>query len=323
MWNAKGLARTRPSWSAMIALCTAVGCTQTDAVAPRQPVSEPSISTTETLNDSTFTHFAAKVTMTVTGAQSLDRTDVVRTMIYHIDRTLQGNATWRTITSFDSAAPFGRPVAGGASTVDIGSVVTTSDNSVAQVYNRQGLALAAPTPIDLSSLVSGRSQFDSPNRASIPPFPARPPAGNVVAINQGVSANVAAPTGTASVSDPRAWIRNIVVVPQRRATVRASIVAALGAPVSKVASLDRFTLVRDGKLFEQLVDPQTQVVTEENIAEHGVLQVHTQYRYLSLQNGTMVRVGTHTQVASPSGGRRAVIDVTYSNISLDTIGGVK
>ena len=304
-------------------MCTALGCGQTDAVAPKQPVPEPSISTTESLNDSTFTHFNAKVTMTVTGAQSLDRTDVVRTMIYHVDRTLHGVGVWTTSTSIDSVAPFGRPATGGASTMDIGSVVTTSDNTVAQVYSRQGVALAAPTPVDLSSLISGRSQFDSPNRASIPPFPARPPVGDLVATGRGPSASVAAPTGTASIVDPRAWVRNIVIAPQRRSTVRASMVAALGTPVNKVASLDRFTMVRNGTLFEQLVDPQTQVVTEENISERGVLQVHTEHRYLTLRNGTMVRVGTHTQVANPSGGPRTIIDVTYSNITLDTLGGVK
>lgn len=324
MWRAKSSARTKVGWSAAFALCTALGCTHSDTVALKQPIAEPSISTTESLNDSSFTHFSAKVTMTVTGAQNLDRTDVVRTMIYRVDRVLlPNNYTWRTTTSFDSAAPFGRPLAGGPSTMDIGSAVTTSDNTVAQLYDRQGNALAAPTPVDLSSLVSGRAQFDSPNRASIPPFPARPPASGTLAMRHGMSASIAAPTGTATAIDPRAWIRNFVVMPQRRSTVRASIVAALGSPVSKVGSLDRFTLIRGSKLFEQLVDPETQVVTEENIAENGVLQVHTQYRYLTLKNGTMVRIGTHTQVANPAGGQRAAIDVTYSNISLDTLGGVK
>ena len=112
-------------------------------------------------------------------------------------------------------------------------------------------------------------------------------------------------------------------MPQRRAAVRASIVAALGSPVSKVGSLDRFTLLRGGKLYEQLVDPETGVVTEENIAENGALLVHTQHRYLTLANGTMVRIGTHTEIANPQGGRRAAIDVSYSNILLDTLGGIK
>ena len=47
-------------------------------------------------------------------------------------------------------------------------------------------------------------------------------------------------------------------------------VAALGTPVNKVAFARPISqLVRNGTLFEQLVDPQTQVVTEENISERG------------------------------------------------------
>ena len=110
--------------------------------------------------------------MTVTGAQSLDRTDVVRTMIYHVDRTLHGVGVWTTSTSIDSVAPLGRPATGGALTMDIGSLVTTSDNTVAQVYSSAGRGLGCtPMLVDLSSLISGRSQFDSPNRARAPrPF---------------------------------------------------------------------------------------------------------------------------------------------------------
>jgi hypothetical protein len=52
--------------------------------------------------------------------------------------------------------------------------------------------------------------------------------------------------------------------------------------------------------------------------------VHTQHRYATLANGTMVRVGTHTEVGMPGGaGQRAVIDVRYSNLRLDNSGGAQ
>lgn len=309
------------AWVTVVLLVANVGCAHTDAVSPKLPAIEPSIATTESLNDSTSTHFAAKITMTVTGAQSLDRTDVVRTVIYRIDRTFSFARGWTTSITFDSTAPFGRPTTGGPSTIDIGSSSTSS--FAAQLYDRQGNALAAPTPVDLSSLTSGRSQFDSPNRSNIPAFPPRPPSASLSSTSSGISANIAAPNGPVRVPDQRAWMRNIVIAPQRRSAIRASIVAALGAPAGKVGSLDRFTLTRNGRLFEQLVDPLTNVVKEENIAENGVLQIHTQHRYLTLPNGTMVRVGTHTQLVNPANGQRSSIDITYSNITLDTLGGAE
>jgi hypothetical protein len=261
--------------------------------------------------------------MTITGAQSLDQPAIVRTAIFRINRILQADDSWKTTTSFDSTSPYGRPPAGSTSTFDLGSIVRISNSSSFQMLDRQGAVVAAPSNLNIDSMMAGRSQFDSPDRASIPPFPARTPTGRVVGATPGASASVVAAQSSAPAHDPRAWIRNLLVTPQRRAATRAMIVSALGAPVGKVGSLDRFTMRRNGELLERLVDPLTGVTTEENIAENGALRVHTQHRYLTLKNGTMVRIGTHTEIANASGGRGAVMDVTYSGIVLDTLGGVQ
>jgi hypothetical protein len=280
------------------------------------------------LDDSTFTHFSASVAVTVTGAQSLERSDIVRAMYYRIDRTLLPSQVWKTIASFDSATPFGRPTPGGISTIDIASAVTTSDGGVAVLYDRQGNALAAPKPVALDSLINGRAQFDSPERAKIPAFPSRPSTGTIpyLSVMRGDSAGASTATAASAQApaDPRAWVREFVVTPHRRARARAAIAAALGAPVGMVGALERYTTRHGRELHEQLFDPVTGVLAEENVVEDGVLRVHTQHRYATLANGTMVRVGTHTELGMPGGaGQRAVIDVRYSNLRLDNSGGAQ
>jgi hypothetical protein len=113
------------------------------------------------------------------------------------------------------------------------------------------------------------------------------------------------------------------VTPRLRARAQASNAAVFGAPVGHVGSLERYTRLRSGKLYERLVDPQSGVITEENLAENGALRVHTQHRYLTLANGMSLRVGTRTQLANPAGGQGTVIDVSFSDIHVDTLGGSK
>jgi hypothetical protein len=320
MWCATNAGRMRVRWSMALMLCAAASCSQgVDAVDPKVPGVDASTVVTESLNDSTFTHFAANLTMTATGIQTFGSPTLVSTVKFHVDRTLHGTGGWTTTTSFDSAGQLGKPVTGSVSTYDVGTSVISGGTM--QLLNRQGGVLSKPAPVSFDTLTATQAQYDTPALRAIPPMPASAPHSLVAANRTGAISTTLSAASPGR--DPRAWIRPLILRPPRRATMRASIVASLGAPTGKVGTLDRFTTTKGETLFEQLVDHATGALMEENVAERGILKVHTQHRYLTLSDGTLVRMGSRTEVANAPGGQHVVYDVSYTNIQLDTPGGDK
>jgi hypothetical protein len=267
--------------------------------------------------DSTFNFFAVDVTMRVTGAPTSSQPDLPRTIAYHLERTLGGNGVWTTTLTLTDAQPFGRPVSGGISTVDVAKIVTTSDGTVGQVYDRQGHLLTPPPPVSLEALLQGPSRLPSPSRDTLPLWPnhfdgsaARSPVARIGA----AAANV----------DPRAWIRRFIVTAAERQAMRTAVGQQFGSPVGTVGGLERYTKMVDPLLYEVLVDPGSGIIMEENLAEHGRLRVHTVHRFALLPNGTFVRTGERSEMAGAQGSvPRAIIETTFSNLRVETRGGAQ
>lgn len=283
--------------------------------------------------DSTFNFFAADVTMRMTGVRAPGQPELVRTITYHVERVLGTDGVWTTTTTLLGAQPFGTPADGGVSTVDIAKVVAANDGTVGQVYDRQNNPIATPPAMSFEALIQRSSRFRSRSQSARPAWPAR--SAGVVALAVSTSGMAATHNASsqravvrrdtvAGAADPRAWVRQFVVMPAQRDGMKASIGRRFGAAVGQVGGLERYTRTVGTMLHEALVDSASGIILEENTTENGQLRVRTVHRFTPVPNGALVRLGSRSEIAgTPGATARMTVETTYSNLRIETRGGAR
>jgi len=302
------------------------------SVAPSAPEVARDVVASQINLDSTFNFFAVDVSMSMTGLDSIYQPDLVRSVSYHVERTLD-DGIWTTTTSLLGIEPLGAPTAGGASTANVAEIISTSDGSIGQLYDSQSNIIAPPSLPNFDSLIAGHEQFHAAILDGMPDWPQ----------GFGISANETAQGRAAPVlrnvttstpvvrrdktpdgANPRSWIRRYAVAPWQRESAIAANHRRFGNPAGKVGDLQRYTTRLGGALFETLVDSVSGAVLEENIAEGGRLRVHTTHRFTRLPNGVLVHLSDHSEIAGAAGSTpRAVIETTFSNMRIATRGGAR
>lgn len=282
--------------------------------------------------DSTFNFFAVDVSMSMTGLDSLYQPDLVRSVSYHVERTLD-DGVWTTSTSLLTVEPLGAPTAGSNSTADVARIVSTSDGLIGQLYDSQSVLIAPPQQVNFDTLVVGHEQFHAAMLAGMPNWPqgfgisamrTAPDGSATIARNVAASAPVVRHDEVPDNADPRAWIRRYAVAPWQRQSAVAASRRHFGDPAGKVGSLQRYTTRFGGSLFETLVDSASGAIVEENIAEGGQLRLHTIHRFTQLSNGVLVHLSDRSEMAGAHGSApRAVIETTFSNMRIETHGGAR
>jgi len=303
------------------------------SVVPSAPEIAKDVVVSQINLDSTFNFFAVDVSMSMTGLDSIYQPDLVRSVSYHVERTLD-DGVWTTSTSLLGAQPLGTPTSGSISTADVNQIVSTSDGSVGQLYDSQGNAVAWPQEVHFDTLIAGREQFHATILDGMPNWPqgfgisAMRSAPNTGATaNSGVMATrpvVVRRDKTPNAVDPRAWIRRYAMAPWQRERAATSLHRHFGDPVGEVGNLHRYVATIGETLYETLVDPASGAVVEENVAEAGHLRIHTTHRFTRLPNGVLVHVSDHSELGRENGTTpRAVIETTFSNMRIETHGGAK
>lgn len=283
--------------------------------------------------DSTFDFFSVDVSMSMTGADSIYQPDLVRSVSYHVERTLD-DGVWTTATSLLGAEPLGTPDSGSISTAEVGKIISTSDGSVGQLYDGQGNVIAAPQQVNFDTLIAGREQFHATILDGMPSWPdgfgisaMRSTLSSGTAVASSITAAppvVVRRDKSPNAVDPRAWIRRYAMAPWQRESAVASLHRRFGDSVGKVGDLHRYVATLDGTLYEALVDSVSGAIVEENVAEGGHLRIHTTHRFTRLPNGVLVHLSDHSEIGGESGSApRAVIETTFSNMRLETRGGTK
>lgn len=86
---------------------------------------------------------------------------------------------------------------------------------------------------------------------------------------------------------------------------------------SSVKGLSRFSKTTGDLVEEVLVDPQAIVPVENNVVSNATLVSHRTFAYGAAYADALVRTGVHSEhLIAPSTGERAVVDTTFTNISL-------
>ena len=168
------------------------------------------------------------------------------------------------------------------------------DGQAPRMYGRGGQLIAGPTPEDIRALGLPAHLRDRDwEPADLAARAAGAPAFAGVA---GAAAGLVHPLGD-------------------RASRRRDLERRYGAPVGQVRGLDRFLAEVADSLHEVLVDPETALPIEINVADRGALVRRVTFDYQSLPNASLLRRLLRNEEAVAEGnGMRLVTEVELTNV---------
>jgi hypothetical protein len=232
------------------------------------------------------------------------RRQSVAPLKYRWERRRAG-AGWRTAITLLSGL---RPVVGeGDARVRLDNpfaivrVEDDEDGTPPRLFDAVGRRV--PLPFD-----AARRQLQAPRVPELPAL-ALPP----------VTGRAAAPLRP---PDPD-WLDSFAAAQSARADRQARLARRFGSSAGRVRSLDRFIASANGTTVELLVDPQLVLPVETNILRNGVLISRTTSVY-ERDGDLIVRRAARAERPLPgANGDRTVVDVEFSNVRLETRGGVR
>jgi len=103
-------------------------------------------------------------------------------------------------------------------------------------------------------------------------------------------------------------------------TRRQSLVSRFGASTGRIRGLDRYATDAGGETTEWLVQPETALAVEINVARAGVLERRTEIQYVPYRDGHVRAVVRHERVVGGGSTDRIVTEVQFSNVATTTGG---
>jgi len=244
--------------------------------------------------------FSADITLkrTHVDASGTPKGEFSPDVTYRWERTKNGNG-WKTritlvrqsqpiVQSANGTRPLEVPVA-------VSRMEDDEDGSPVRFYGSDGRQIHVPTPEELAKLVpdvAAKRPAAPPATAPLQPSPSPRP-------------------GTTG----RDWADSILVPRSKRDARRQSFEREFGPSAERVRTLDRYVGTVGGARREVLVDPESAVPVEVNVAADGVLVSHTTFDYEPQADGSLLRRKTRTeQRLSPSSDDRLVSEIELSHV---------
>ncbi len=114
----------------------------------------------------------------------------------------------------------------------------------------------------------------------------------------------------------RDWLEGYVATPGKAAARLKKLEAQYGKPTSYYQGFAQHIAHAGPDRLEVLVDPQSGVIVGTNRSRNGVLLDHTTTHYVEGFGNAWVKSHFHAESLMPNG-KRAVTNITYSNVTLD------
>jgi hypothetical protein len=218
-------------------------------------------------------------------------------MVLRFDRRRVGGA-WRTTLEVISTAPAWVQSPAGPAALEnpfaLARLEFEDDDGPPRMYDRRGQLIRGPGPADIRALgvpADLRTRDWDPEDL-IAGSPGRP----VLAGSRGPAAG-------------------LVSLVSERASRRRELERRHGKPVGQVRGLDRFLSQAADSVHELLVDPETALPVEINVAEHGALVRHATLEYEPVAGAALLRRRIRNEeVAGDADGVRLVTDIELSNV---------
>jgi hypothetical protein len=246
--------------------------------------------------------FSAEITLkrTHVDANGKPKGEFSPDVTYRWERTSNGNG-WKTritlvrqsqplVHSVTATRPLEVPIA-------VSRMEDDEDGTPIRFFGSDGREIRIPTPEELAKLVPdvAAKRPTPPTAALLHPAPTPRP-------------------GTAG----RDWADSILVPKSKRDSRRQSFEREFGPPAERVRTLDRYVGTVGGARREVLVDPESAVPVEVNVAADGVLVSHTTFDYEPQADGSLLRLKTRTeQRLSSSSDERLVSEIELKNVRFE------
>jgi hypothetical protein len=219
-------------------------------------------------------------------------------MVLRIERRRAGGH-WRTTLDVTSTEPTLVQSPAGRQSLDNPFAVARlefQDGAPPRMYDRRGRLIQGPTPADISALglpAELRKRDWNPEELIVG-APGMP--------------------GFAGERGPAAGLVSLV---SERAARRNDLERRYGMPVGQVRGLDRFLHQSSDSTQELLVDPETALPVELNVADRGELVRHATLDYERLAGTALLRrrLRNEQAVAEPNG-MRLVTEIELTNVRL-------
>jgi hypothetical protein len=134
-------------------------------------------------------------------------------------------------------------------------------------------------------------------------------------VNPRLSMGPSAPTALGSFET---WLQSLVFKSADSAGRRLALERTHGRPAGRVGRLTRYVQPRGDVSEELLVDPVSALPVEVKLLKQGVVEARTTIEYGAAPNGQLVRRRLQAeQLLEGGGGRRSVLSVDFSNVSVE------
>jgi hypothetical protein len=126
------------------------------------------------------------------------------------------------------------------------------------------------------------------------------------------------PSAPAALGSFDSWLRALVFEGADASSRRRALERSHGRPAGRVGRLTRYVQRRGDLAEELLVDPDSALPVEVNVARQNVLEAHTRIEYGAVSTGRLVRRRLQTeQLIEGGSGRRSVMSVDFSNVAAE------
>jgi hypothetical protein len=220
-------------------------------------------------------------------------------MVLRLERRRIGGR-WRTTFDVTSIEPTLVQSPAGRQSLDnpfaAARIEFQEDGLPPRMYDRRGRLIQGPTPADIRALglpAELRNRDWSPEDL------------------------IAGAPGVPGLAGERGPAVGLVSLVSERAARRLDLERRYGMPVGQVRGLDRFLNQTSDSTHELLVDPETALPVEINVADRGQLVRHATLDYEKLAGTTLLRRRLRNeQVVAEPDGVRLVTEIELTNVRL-------